>query len=212
MSVAAAERPIGRRMSPAEFRAFQADRPDHERWELIGGIPVMMTPPTLAHNRIAGNLERLLNDALLQHDPSRIANQRPGVELGLIGDDYRPEPDVAVIDADYEPDQRFVERAYLLAEVVSSTDFDPIPGSDEAWIDAKRRLYLGHLPCEVVLVIEQDRVEVRLDERTEKGWKSDKLTGLGDQLVLPQFGLRCSLAELYQGTPLQPRGIPGRRP
>jgi hypothetical protein len=39
--------------------------------------------------------------------------------LVRIGEDFRPEPDVAVIDSDYLPDQRFVERAYLLAEVVS---------------------------------------------------------------------------------------------
>jgi Uma2 family endonuclease len=51
-------------MSGAEFRAFQARRPDHERWELLGGVAMMMTPPTIAHNQIASNLERLLNAAL----------------------------------------------------------------------------------------------------------------------------------------------------
>lgn len=41
------------RMSGEAFRRFQDGRPDHERWELIAGVP-MMTPPTIAHNRIAG--------------------------------------------------------------------------------------------------------------------------------------------------------------
>lgn len=92
---------IRQRMSAREFRAFQAGRPDHERWELIRGTAVMMTPPTIAHNRIAGNLERLLNAALAQHDPARLAVQWPGIELGGTAEDFRPEPDFAVIDADY---------------------------------------------------------------------------------------------------------------
>jgi hypothetical protein len=87
------------RMTGAQFRAFQDGRPDHERWELIAGIPMMMTPPKLAHNVIAGNLERLLNAALAVHDTKRLATQRAGIELAGI-DDYKPEPDVGVIDAD----------------------------------------------------------------------------------------------------------------
>jgi Uma2 family endonuclease len=205
MSVGSA-RTVLDRMSAREFRAFQAGRPDHERWELIRGVPIMMTPPTIAHNRIAGNLERLLNAALAAHDPTRIANQRPGIELGRLSEDYLPEPDVAVIEADYQPDQRFVSRAYLLAEVASITDYELVlvPGSDEAWIDVKRRLYLSHHPCKVVLIIEQDRIEIRIDRRAKEAWTSTKLTGLADQLVLPEFGLRCLVADLYEGTPLHP--------
>jgi Uma2 family endonuclease len=118
-------------MSASEFRSFQAGRPDNERWELIDGVPVMMTPPSIDHNRMASNLERLLNDALEKHEPSREAAQRPGLELGLsaetlssldLNSDYGPEPDVAVIDYEPQPNRRFVGRAYLLAEVVSSTD------------------------------------------------------------------------------------------
>jgi Uma2 family endonuclease len=198
-------KPASGRMSGREFRAFQAERPDHERWELIAGVATMMTPPTIAHNRIAGNLERLLNAGLAAFDPTRFANQRPGVELGRIGEDFRPEPDVAVIDADYAPGQRFVERAYLLAEVASRTDREPVPGTDESWIDVKRRLYLAHQPCEAVLVIEQDWIEVRVDLRTTQGWVSGKLTDLADELVLQGFGLRCCVADLYDGTPLHRR-------
>ena len=54
-------------MTVADFHAFLAHRPDQERWELIAGVPMMMVPPKLAHNRIASNLERLLNDALDRH-------------------------------------------------------------------------------------------------------------------------------------------------
>ena len=86
MEAALAERRTGR-MSGPEFRAFQARRPDHERWELLGGIAMMMTPPTLTHNQIATNLQRLLDDAL-ERRASLLAAQRPGLGSG----DYKPEP------------------------------------------------------------------------------------------------------------------------
>jgi Uma2 family endonuclease len=116
MQIAVDESRTGR-MSAAEFRVFQARRPDHERWELVRGVAMMMTPQTIAHNQIASNLERLLNEALARHAPALMATQRPGLDLG--DGDYRPEPDVGIIDADYDAGQRFVDKAYLLAEVVS---------------------------------------------------------------------------------------------
>jgi Uma2 family endonuclease len=190
------------RMSGERFRTFQEGRPDHERWELVAGVPMMMTPPTIAHNRIAGNLERLLNDALAAQDQGRIAMQRPGIELG--SGEFRPEPDVAVIDAEYEPDQRFVDRAYLLAEIVSTTDGTRVPDTETRWIDVKRTIYLAHAASEAVLIIEQDRMEVRLDTKSPSGWSSQAL-GAADDLMQPAFGLQCAVADLYEGTPLQPR-------
>jgi Uma2 family endonuclease len=193
-----------RRMSAERFRAFQAGRPDHERWELIAGVPIMMAPPTIVHNRIASNLERLLNDALAADDPARVAAQRLGVELA--SGDYRPEPDVGVIDADYEAEQRFADRLYLLAEVVSDTDALRDPDTGRKWIEVKRNIYLAHPACEAVVIVEQDRMEVRVDTRTGKGWTSQTL-GSADELCLPGFGLHCAVADLYEGTPLQPRPI-----
>jgi hypothetical protein len=128
--------------------------------------------------------------------------QRPGIELG--SGEFCPEPDVAIIDADYEPDQRFVERAYLLAEIVSANDGTRVPETDARWIDVKRTIYLDHTACEAVLIIEQDRMALRLDIRTQTGWSSQAL-GAADDLKLPAFGLQCAVAELYEGTPLQPR-------
>jgi Uma2 family endonuclease len=198
------------RMTAAQFRAFQDHRPDHERWELIAGVPIMMAPPTIVHNRIASNLERLLNDALIAQDSARLAAQRPGVTLAAAGD-YRPEPDVGVIDSDFQAGQRFVDRAYLLAEVVSETDELRDPDSGRRWIEVKRDIYFAHAACEAVLTIEQDRIEVRVDVRTKAGWSS-RVVGPGDNLLLSGFGLSCAIADLYEGTPLNPRPMRDRRP
>jgi hypothetical protein len=101
-----------------------------------------------------------------------------------------------VIDADYAAGQRFVERAYLLAEVVSVSDEISIHGTDRRWIDIKREIYLGHEACEAVLMIEQDRFEVRIDRRTQTGWDAAIFNDPAAELALPTFGLQCSLAEL----------------
>jgi Uma2 family endonuclease len=198
------------RMSGAEFRAFQDRRPDHERWELLGGVPMMMTPPTLSHNQIATNLQMLLNDALERHDPSMLAAQRPGLELA--SGDYKPEPDVGVIDADFGAGQRFVEKAYLLAEIISGTDDIPVPGTNRRWVDVKRDLYRAHEHCQAVLIISQDRMEVELDIKTENGWAASVLQGGGAELSIPAFGFRCFVADLYDKTPLAPRPTSQRRP
>ena len=43
-----------------------------------------------------------------------------------------------VMDADYEPRQRFVDRACVIAEIVSDTDNEPVPGEKLPWIAIKR--------------------------------------------------------------------------
>jgi len=40
-----------------QFHAFRDERPKEEKWELIDGVPMMMPPPTLMHQRISRNLE-----------------------------------------------------------------------------------------------------------------------------------------------------------
>ena len=186
-------------MSVELFRRFVEDRPDEEHWQLIDGVAVMMAPPTLAHQRMASNLQRLLHDALERHNPAMTAYQRGGVELGPPVPDYDPEPDVLVVDADasLDPNKRYADRFYLAAEIVSE--------SDRVYVEKKRDIYKLHEPCVGVLIVQQDRVDVRLDLRTDSGWSEQVLTALDDQLVVADFGLRCKVADLYRGTALQPR-------
>ncbi|HEX8662402.1 MAG TPA: Uma2 family endonuclease [Beijerinckiaceae bacterium] len=188
------------------FRSWVESRPDEERWELIDGVAVLMTPPTIAHQRIGSNLEQLLNDALEKHDPSRLAFQRLGIDLTPAMDNYQPEPDVVVMDAEFEPEQRYVQRFYLAAEVISASDSRKERKGDEVWAEKKRAVYRDHPSCLCVLLIEQDRYEVRLDVRTEAGWTSRTLRDFEDVIDLSAFGLTCRVADLYKGTPL------GRRP
>ena len=55
-----------------------------------------------------------------------------------------------------------------------------------------------------MLTVRQDRHEVRVEVRSGAGWQS-LLQQPADVLALDDFGVRCTLADLYRGTPLQPR-------
>ncbi len=187
------------RLSIELFRAFYASRPDEERWELVDGAAMMMSPPTRAHQRIASNLERMLLDALEKHHPALTAFQRLGVNIAPSVDDYDPEPDVVVVDKETpeEANERYADRFYLAAEVVSS--------SDKVSVRMKRDVYKLHAACKCILVVQQDRYEVQITSRDQEDWDEQVLTHPDDVLALPEFGLRCKVSELYWGTPLQDR-------
>jgi Uma2 family endonuclease len=179
-------------LSVASFRAWLASRPDEEHWELIEGVPMMMTPPNRRHQRIASNLEALLNAALRRHDPAFAAYHDIGVNI-VSAVPYDPEPDVAVIREDENPDPRYAERFYLVAEVLSE--------SDKGVIESKRDIYRAHPSCTCILLVRQDRMEIAVDLRTGDGWRSQMLHG-ADELALPEFGLTCPVRDVYRGTPL----------
>jgi len=184
-------------MSIAEFRAWVETRPEAEHWELIAGVPTMMAPATFDHQRIGSNLERLLNDAFEASGARFAAYQRSGLNLASVAPDYDPEPDVVVVDSDVSGDERYADRFFLAAEVVSK--------SDQKTVEAKRRVYQRHPDCRCVLVIQQTRFEVSVSVLGESGRSERRLSSADDSLVLPDFGLTCTLADIYRGTSLQPR-------
>jgi Uma2 family endonuclease len=189
------------RMSLTAYRAFYATRPDEEQWQLIDGVAVKMTPPTVAHQCIATNLQMLLYQALQGHAPSLTAFQRLGVNVAPSVERYDPEPDVAVIDrsVSQNPQTRYIDRFYLAAEIASA--------SDRTWAQKKRELYKLHEACICILVVQQDRFEISIDRRvTGNNWSAEVLTNPDDVLALDEFGLRCTLSDIYRGTALLPHG------
>jgi hypothetical protein len=122
-----------------------------------------------------------------------------GLNLGPSVEYYDPEPDVVVVDSDLslDPDERYADRFYLTAEIVSSTD--------RKYVESKREVYKLHQHCACVLIVQQDRCEIAVEERTAEGWARKILTRPDDVLELAAFGLRCVVADVYRGTRLQPR-------
>jgi Uma2 family endonuclease len=179
-------------LSVASFRTWLLSRPDEEHWELIEGVPMMMPPPNRRHQRIASNLEALLNAALKRYDPMLAAYHDIGVNV-VSTVPYDPEPDVAVIREVENPDPRYADRFYLVAEVLSESDRDVI--------ESKREIYRAHPACTCILLVRQDRAEIMVDRRTAEGWRTQVLHAV-DELALPEFGLVCAVRDIYRDTPL----------
>jgi len=175
-----------------QFLDFYVTRPDEERWQLLDGLPMMMTPPNKVHQRLARNLERLLDSPLSRSRPELLAYRETGVRVPGISD-FNPEPDLVVLlaDATYT---YFDERFFLVAEVIS-------PSNTAEMIDRKLELYQSHPDNLYCLTIDQDSVHVALYAR-EAGWARIDLRSLNDVLRLPAFSFEAKLSEIYEGTPL----------
>ena len=153
----------------------------------------MMPPPTLMHQRISGNIDRLLTAQLGKTKPE----WRSDREIGLLlpeDDKYNPEPDVTVIDTDIGIGQIYATQFFFVAEVLSGSD-KPIV------LDLKLAYYKQHAPCRGVLFVRQDRVEAELHVR-KSVWTTSELKNPVDHIVIPDIGDIGSLSQLYRHTPL----------
>lgn len=194
------------RVSLEAFHAFRDERPKSEKWELIDGVPMMMPPPSLIHQRIANNIWLMLNNRLQAAKPDWRADHEIGI---LLGNDtlYNPEPDVTVIDTEIEIDQIYAEHFYFVAEVLSASDRpERRVGSDKPIVLAtKIAYYQRHEPCRGVLIARQDTVEADLHVREHGTWRTIELRAPTDRIVIPDIGDIGPLGDLYRHTPLFPK-------
>jgi Uma2 family endonuclease len=194
MAVNAPARPISGTMDVDEFMAFLETRPDEERWDLIEGLAVTMGPPTYAHQRIASNLRAVLNNAFAAQGHDLFAYQDAGVRNPGLRN-FQPEPDVVVVPGVAGHGQ-YSGRFLLVAEVISPTNI-------RAEIDLKLRRYREAPHNLYALTIEPRELRVEIHAR-RADWQATVLTGPDDAIDMPEFGLHCTVADPYRGTPLDP--------
>ena len=178
-----------------EFMAFLETRPDEERWDLIEGVAVMMTPPSYAHQRIVYNLCNLLNQAFAEQGQDLFAYPSAGVRSpGLLN--FQPEPDVVVVPgvSGYE---LYSEHFQLVAEVLS-------PTNTRAEINLKLRRYREAPDNLYAVVIEPREFLVEIYAKSQN-WQRARLTDPNDPIAMPELGPRCTVVDLYRGTPLDPQ-------
>jgi Uma2 family endonuclease len=195
MTVNASPPALSGTMDVDEFMAFLETRPKGEHWELIEGVAVMMAPPSYVHQWIARNLSELLNGAFVAHGLSLLAYINTGVRSPGVRN-FQPEPDVVVVPGTPTYDL-FSERFQLVAEVLS-------PSNTRREIEPKLRRYREAPDNQYVVVIEPREVLVVIHAR-RADWQPATLTKPDDPIVMPEFGLRCTVADLYRGTPLDPQ-------
>jgi Uma2 family endonuclease len=179
-------------MDVDEFMAFLEMRPKEERWDLIEGVAVMMAPPSLAHQRIALNLCELLNAAFAAQGRDLYAYHEIAVRLSGVRN-FQPEPDV-VVGPGIAGDELFAEDFRLAAEILS-------PSNTRSEIEMKLRRYREAADNLYALVIASREMLVEIYARN-RAWEKITLSKPADPIEMPEFGLRCTLADLYRGTRL----------
>lgn len=198
MSVSVPAPSLSGTMDVDEFMAFVDTRPDEERWELIDGVPVMMAPPSRAHQRIAQNFSTLLNSAFAAERRDLFAYigmgaRTPGVR------DFHVLPDVAVVPgiSDYD---LYSENYLLAAEVLS-------PSNTRREMALKLRRYREAPDNLYAVLIESREFLVEIHARGNN-WQPTIFASAEDAVEMPEFGLSFRVVDLYRGTPLDPQRVP----
>jgi Uma2 family endonuclease len=195
MNVDAPAQALTGTMDVDAFMAFLETRPDEERWELIEGVAVMMAPPSRAHQRIAQNFATLLNSAFAAQRRDLFAYIGTGARTPGVRD-FHVLPDVAVVPgiSDYG---LYSENYLLAAEVLS-------PSNTRREMALKLRRY-REAPDNLYAVLIESREFLVEIHAKRSGWQPVILTQADDAIEMPEFGLRCRVADLYRGTPLDPQ-------
>ncbi|HEV2544303.1 MAG TPA: Uma2 family endonuclease [Methylobacterium sp.] len=172
------------RMRVAEYREWAATRPDDERWELIEGVPVMMSPAKGQHQRIVTNLVKRLDDLAERQG----CGAYPGLAiLSEAMDDYAPIPDV-VVQCGAPPEDGYTSDALLVVEVLSPSTLVLDRGR-------KTEFYQTFPSLAVLLLVHQDEARVEVWRRAPD-W-TVQFAGPGASIDLPELGGALAVAEIY---------------
>ncbi|MCJ2135666.1 Uma2 family endonuclease [Methylobacterium sp. J-026] len=175
------------RMDVSAFRLWVETRPEHERWELLDGDPVLMAPPREQHQRIVMNLAGRL-DSLAE---PRGCRALPGLAiLSAAMDDFAPIPDVVVRCGPPLPDG-YASDPLLVAEVLSPSTMSLDRG-------CKIDFYRTVPGLAVLLIVYSDEARVELWRRDAADWSVTAL-GLDGTVTLPELDGAVPVRDIYRG-------------
>ena len=179
-------------MTIDEFHAFTDGRPDEEKWELLDGEPVLNASPNYGHQRIVRNI---LASLIRIEDRERPAWEViPGIGAKL-SETSAPEPDLLILPRTLM-DGRICTDVIVAIEILSAST----ARRDLKW---KRTAYATLPALQHYAVIDQGKVSVTIFDRAT-GWQERRITGLQSSMDLPVLGIALALADLYDGTGLDP--------
>ena len=180
-------------MTVAAYLAYcEIARPDGQKWELIEGRIVVQDSPTDWHQRIAGNIVRLLDNECMRLG----AIWTPILGIGLqlpSAPNSLPEPDVMVKEHPLTG-ARNTDDGLVLFEIHSESNRP----KDKRW---KRENYPSVPNCQHFVTLEQDRPLVVRHDRAD-GWQGTRLERLDEALELAALGVSLPLRAIYWRTPV----------
>lgn len=167
----------------AEFDRWHAQQP--ERWEFIGGVPVMMAPASLPHSTIKGNIYAALR-ARLAGSSCRAFVDGPQVK----GAGFAAIPDVLVTCAPLDQRSPVISEPALIVEVLS-------PSSERDDAGRKWQAYCLIPSLRHYLVVAQDQPFVTLHTRIGPAAFEESVHQEGS-IELAALGVTLTLDEIYE--------------
>lgn len=175
-----------------DFVAWERQQAD--RWEWYGGAPVAMTGASSAHNLICGNLCAALRDALRHRGCKAYSESMKVMIAGTL-----LYPDVVATCARIGDQDDVAREPIIVIEIVS-------PSSSSYDRNAKRALYRLIPTLEHYILVSQTRASIEVDTRTEDGWATAHVIGLGAGIALTRSSIEVSMADVYRDAELAAEG------
>jgi Uma2 family endonuclease len=157
-------------MTLAEFLDW--DDGSDRRYELVGGIAVMMAPASEAHGELALALGAEIRSRL--RPPCRVISAA-GITVPDRSDTYYV-ADLAVTCSPREPGRRMVVEPVLIVEVLS-----PSTSQVDRW--SKVADYRALASVQEILVLSSAERRAELQRRTSDGWRVEDLIGQAELML-----------------------------
>jgi Uma2 family endonuclease len=180
-----------KRMTLAEFLRWE-DGTD-TRYELLGGRPVAMAPPAIAHGILALRLGARIDAALRSRSPCFGQS-----EAGIARPDRNDTcyiADLAVTCNPPERGQQLLQDPLLIVEILS-------PGT--ALYDRQTKVsdYRRIPSVQEILLIDSTSIFAEVLRREGDRWITEIVRGPQATLSLASIGLTAAMSELYEGIDL----------
>ena len=179
-------------LSIYDFLNLEMNAPAWERWELVRGQVVRaMAGASLAHGEIVQNIARALDNHLRTARPGcRVYTQ--DARVNDFADETSVLPDIVVRCGPRKRDEQSITDPLVLIEVLSKSTEDYDRGPKWAAYQAIESLQFH-------AVVDQYRLLVETNTRTDAGWQKDAVQGRSRQMEIPSLDFAMTLDEIYQG-------------
>lgn len=176
-----------------DFEEYLADKPKHEKWELIGGRVVKMMPGARwTHHRLVRNIDFALTRRLREQSSSCLTFtesfwlKERFMRMAVF-------PDVMVHCGAFDRDVTSISDPVVLFEVVS-------PGSEVRDRVEKGGLYRRLPSLHHFVLVDRDQASIQLVSRNgPRSWtEPEDIVGLDQTLDLAGIEVELPLAEIYR--------------
>ncbi|HEY8565360.1 MAG TPA: Uma2 family endonuclease [Beijerinckiaceae bacterium] len=176
-------------MGLAEFLSFVDQQIATSRWELIDGVPQMMTGGTAAHSLLISNVLGLLDRAARARGCRAMTSF-----LAAVDDRNMYEPDVLVRCGPIQPAARSASDPVIVVEVLSRSTIR----RDRV---LKFERYRSLASVQQIIFVYQDSIRIESWMREHGDWRIEPTLHVQreDGLPVPTLGAFVPLADIYDG-------------